>query len=108
MRFATKAGRLVPVLWRAVSAVLPATAFGVGFIGPTNFVPQTSTDPESVAVGDFNADGDPDLAVTSNGPTTSDSVLILPGAAGGTFLTAPSAPPGSGRPRSPWAPLPPP
>ena len=92
MRFATKAGRLVLMLW-AVSAVLPATAFGVGFIGPTNFAGVSNNDPEAVAVGDFDGDTDPDLAITSNGPTVSDNVSILVGAAGGTFTLPP--PPGT-------------
>ena len=47
--------------------------------------------PYSVAVGDFNADSDPDLAVANSG---SDTVSVLLGAAGGTFGAATNHPAG--------------
>ena len=45
---------------------------GGTFTGPTNF--PAGDDPESVAVGDFNADGAPDLAVANR---LSDDVSVL-------------------------------
>src|SRR3989442_12860657 len=51
----------------------PAATFGVG------------THPQSVAVGDFNGDGKPDLAVANAG---SDTVSVLLGNGDGTFQAA--------------------
>src|SRR5256712_3446229 len=51
----------------------PAATFGVG------------THPQSVAVGDFNGDGKPDLAVANAG---SDTVSVLLGDGDGTFQAA--------------------
>ena len=45
----------------------------------------SATTPHSVAVGDFNGDSDPDLAVANQ---DSDNVSILLGAAGGSFTAA--------------------
>ena len=50
---------------------------------PTNFA--AGTHPVSVAVGDFNGDSDPDLAVANSG---SDNVSILLGGAGGELQRA--------------------
>jgi hypothetical protein len=47
------------------------------------------TDPTSVAVGDFNGDGIPDLAVANQG---SGTVSILLGNGNGTFTQAPASP----------------
>jgi large repetitive protein len=47
---------------------------GVGFTGPSNFTAGSS--PASVAVGDFNADGKPDLAV-ANTTFSPDNVAVL-------------------------------
>ena len=59
-------------------SVAPAMAQSVSFDGPTNF---TADGPFGVAVGDFNADTDPDLATV----TSSGHVSILLGGAGGSF-----------------------
>ena len=70
----------------AVVAALAAPAAApaqLSFGGPTNFA--VDQDPMSVAVGDFNGDADPDLAV---GSTNSDTVTILLGGAGGDFTEA--------------------
>jgi hypothetical protein len=57
----------------------------VTFTGPTNFAAGNS--PNSVAVGDFNGDGDPDLAVANE---FDGSVSVLLGDAGGSFSAAPN------------------
>jgi VCBS repeat-containing protein len=59
-------------------ALTPAT-----FTGPTNFA--VGDNPNSVAVGDFNGDGDPDLAVAN---AFAASVSVLLGGAGGGFSAA--------------------
>jgi len=56
----------------------PVLAAPVSFTGPTNFA--AGDRPNSVAVGDFNGDSDPDLAVANLG---SDNVSELLGGAGG-------------------------
>jgi hypothetical protein len=53
----------------------------VSFTGPTNY---TAGHPYSVAVGDFNSDGHPDLAVANEG-FGGGSVSILLGTGDGTF-----------------------
>jgi VCBS repeat-containing protein len=65
---------LVPPAW----ALTPVT-----FTGPTNFT--VGDGPNSVAVGDFNGDGDPDLAVANE---FAGSVSVLLGGAGGSFSAA--------------------
>jgi hypothetical protein len=55
----------------------------VTFTGPTNFAAGDS--PASIAVGDFNGDTDPDLAVAND---LSDTVSVLLGSAGGGFAAA--------------------
>src|SRR5216684_5547948 len=73
----------------SVSSVLTAAAThaqGVSFIARRDFAAQAS--PSSVAVGDFNADGVPDLAVAN---TDSNSVSVLLGNGDGTFQTAQSS-----------------
>src|SRR5215207_3193852 len=70
-----------------VAALLPAppawAVTPVTFTGPTNFA--VGDGPNSVAVGDFNGDGDPDLAVANE---FSGSVSVLLGGAGGSFSAA--------------------
>ena len=65
------------VLTLAVASVVSAV---VSFSAPSNF--RAGNVPLSVAVGDFNADGDPDLAVAN---FRSDNVSVLLGGAGGSF-----------------------
>jgi hypothetical protein len=62
----------------ALAVVTPVT-----FTGPTNFA--VGDGPNSVAVGDFNGDGDPDLAVANE---FAGSVSVLLGGAGGSFSAA--------------------
>ncbi len=61
-------------------------AAGGSFTGPTNFGAGDAG--LSVAVGDFNGDSDPDLAVANQG---SGNVSILLGAAGGSFGRRPTS-----------------
>ena len=65
---------LGPAAW----AVTPVT-----FAGPTNFA--VGDGPNSVAVGDFNGDGDPDVAVANE---FAESVSVLLGGTGGSFSAA--------------------
>jgi VCBS repeat-containing protein len=69
------AALLVQPAWAAVTPVT--------FTGPTNFT--VGENPNSVAVGDFNGDGDPDLAVANE---FGGSVSVLLGGAGGGFSAA--------------------
>jgi hypothetical protein len=70
-------------------AVFTAAAFALkasaGFLSPVTYAVGSS--PRSVAVGDFNGDGIPDLAVTNYGD---DSVSILLGKGDGIFQAAQS------------------
>ena len=67
-----------------VAALLPAPSAWaltpVTFTGPANFA--VGDGPNSVAVGDFNGDGDPDLAVADQSP---GEIMVLLGSTGGTF-----------------------
>ena len=63
-------------------SVLLGIAGGGGFSGPTRAGNYSGSDPMSVAVGDFNGDGDPDLAVGDMSP---GEVLVLLGSTGGSF-----------------------
>jgi len=85
-----------------VAALLPASpawaVTPVTFTGPTNFA--VGDGPNSVAVGDFNGDGDPDLAVANE---FAGSVSVLLGSTGGTFTGPTNFPAGSSPPRSRWA-----
>jgi LPXTG-motif cell wall-anchored protein len=64
------------------------------FTGPTNF--PAGNEPGAVAVGDFNADGDPDLAVADR---DLNDVAVLLGGPDGTF-TGPTSFPAGDRPAS--------
>lgn len=60
----------------------------------------TAQQPSAAAVGDFNGDGTPDIAVTADTP---DRVLVFFGTGGGAFgVPVPIAVPGAG-PRDIWA-----
>jgi VCBS repeat-containing protein len=76
-----------------ISVLFGANA--TGFTGPIVVASGTDpvdpvSDPVSVAVGDFNQDGNPDLAVAEQSP---GQVRVLLGDAGGTFTTAAKVPP---------------
>jgi hypothetical protein len=82
--------RLGLVASLAAAFGLPALAPGaqaqVSFSGPTNY--PAGDGPHSVAVGDFDADSDPDLAVANNGrldDSVPDDVSILLGDGTGGF-----------------------
>ena len=53
---------------------------GANFTAPATVA--SGLDPDSVAVGDFNGDGDPDLAVADQSP---GEIMVLLGSTGGTF-----------------------
>jgi hypothetical protein len=67
---------------------------GGGFGTPTKFPVAAGSAPSFVATGDFNGDGDPDLAVTSMADD-SDDVSVLLGGAGGSFGPRTSLPVGA-------------
>jgi len=69
------------------SQVQAALTASVSFTGASTY--NAGTFPESVAVGDFNGDGKPDLAVTN---PASNSVSILLGNGDGTFQVGTSFP----------------
>jgi Ca2+-binding RTX toxin-like protein len=79
------------VLVISVWAPAAVQASGGYFATATNF--PTGDGPQSVAVGDFNGDSDPDLAVTN---VYSDDVSILLGGAGGSFGAPTNLSTGSG------------
>ena len=63
-----------------LAAAAPASAQSVSFAAPATFAVGLS--PVSVAVGDFNGDSDPDLAVANlRSPTTSRSCSAPPAGA---------------------------
>jgi VCBS repeat-containing protein len=75
---------LASTLFAALLLAPPAWALTpVTFTGPTNFA--VGDGPNSVAAGDFNGDGDPDLAVANEFAGT---VSVLLGGAGGSFGVA--------------------
>src|SRR5260370_19960557 len=65
----------------------PAQAQAVAFAPPADYV--VGSNPQWVAVGDFNRDGIQDLAVASRG---TNSVWVLLGNGNGTFQAAQSFP----------------
>ncbi len=78
-----KAPRWLAALGLLLATTMPALAqCPLSFAAAVNYA--TGFGPRSVAVGDFNADGRPDLAVANVG----DNVSILLGNANGTFQAA--------------------
>src|SRR6266487_2980916 len=72
---------VAPALIAALLLTLPARAQApVSFTGPSYFA--VGSFPASVAVGEFNQDGHPDLAVANE---FSDNVSVLLGGSGGSF-----------------------
>lgn len=64
-----------------------------GFKVATGTAPKTGSDPVAIAVGDFNGDGNADLAVVNAGTgTTGDSITILLGKGTGAFTAATVSP----------------
>src|SRR6266849_3625150 len=74
---------LFPMVGQTRAKEVAAQAYDVSFMAPQNFV--AGTDPASVAVGDFNSDGWPDLAVAN---FNSHNVSVLLGNGDGTFQPA--------------------
>ncbi len=62
---------------------------GFGFSQPSGSPIGVGTDPESIAVGDFNNDGIQDLVLANDG---SNNVTVLLGVGGGSFTQANSSP----------------
>ena len=59
-----RGGRIAPLLGMlACMAAWAPAAHAVNFSGPTNFA--TGNFPQSVVVGEFNGDSDPDLAIVN-------------------------------------------
>lgn len=67
------------------TAVLATGSSALAWANTQN--PATKPQPLSIAVGDFNGDGIPDIAIGTNG-TTSGYLSILPGNGNGTFQAA--------------------
>src|ERR671932_641519 len=84
-------GLALLVLVRLAWPTAPLLAQSAACLGaPTTF--PAGANPLSVAVGDFNGDGKPDLAVANNG---SGTVSILLGTGTGTFTGPTNFPAGS-------------
>ncbi len=84
MRFVRLAVLVASTMFAALLHVPPASALTpVTFTGWTDFA--VGDNPNSAAVGDFNGDGDPDVAVANE---FAGSVSVLLGGAGGSFSAA--------------------
>ncbi len=70
-------------------AMLGTATLAQGFVSATGSPITVGDRPDGVAVGDFNGDGIPDLAVANNNAA---SVSILLGTTGGGFSAAPGSP----------------
>ena len=78
---AMKPPRWLAALGLLLAATIPALAqCPLSFVAPANYA--AGGGPRSVAVGDFNADGRPDLAVANS---STNNVSIRLGIAAGTF-----------------------
>jgi hypothetical protein len=58
------------------------------FAAPVNYLARSALGPQALAIGDFNHDGHPDVAIAGH---TNDVVEIFRGAANGTFTSLTSA-----------------
>jgi hypothetical protein len=65
-----------------ISVLVGTGAAAATFAAPASISTGAGTGPRGIATGDFNGDGDPDLAV---GTITSDEVKILSGSSAATF-----------------------
>ena len=92
MPFATIFSAAKAPRWLAALGIVLATAWPALAQCPTNFALAANfaagTNPESVAVGDFNGDGRPDLAVANVNNGAAGSVSILLGTGTGAFGAA--------------------
>jgi type II secretory pathway component GspD/PulD (secretin) len=98
--FVTNGFTSLAVTNKADSTVSILVGQGMNSAALGTFAPQvtyaTGASPAGVAVGDFNNDTKPDLAVTYATDTSNNSVSILLGNGDGTFGTAKDFPAGSG------------
>jgi hypothetical protein len=92
--------RVLTLLLLLSSFVRPASGATVSFSGATNY--SVGTAPMAIAVGDFNGDGRPDLAIANSGDQSAGddgSVSILLGNGHGTFQASTGLDAG----KNPWS-----
>ena len=80
-----RGGTAMSTVTMTVRPVAPAPCASARFTVTDAPLTDTATAPQSIAVGDFNGDGTPDLAVTSYGSGTGSSVVVLIGDGKGGF-----------------------